>query len=93
MQGCIGDPSWWNNIPSEFVINRNYHCIWQSHSGMRFVLKEVKNNKAFMITKGTGKSFWTNLLDLRDTTRKVIDDKYEKRFIERANKFKEKQCQ
>jgi hypothetical protein len=31
---------------------------------MRFVLKEVKGDKARLITRNTKKSFWTNISDL-----------------------------
>lgn len=31
---------------------------------MRFVLKEVKGDKARLITRNTGRDFWTNVSDL-----------------------------
>jgi hypothetical protein len=87
MKGCKGEPSWWNNIPEEYFINLNYHCTWQSDSGMRFILKRVDGNRAFMTTKGTGKAFWTNLSDLRDTTRRRTDAEYEEYRNKRLSKI------
>jgi len=49
---------------SSIVIGCNYHTKWQKHSAMRFVLKEVKGDKARLITRSTGKDFWTNINDL-----------------------------
>lgn len=46
------------------VIGCNYHTTWQSHKAMRFVLKEIKNNKARLITTKTNKDFWCNIEDL-----------------------------
>ena len=31
---------------------------------MRFVLKEIKGDKARLITRNSGKDFWTNISDL-----------------------------
>jgi hypothetical protein len=46
------------------VIGCNYHTKWQKHKGMRFVLAEVKGDKARMYTRNTVKNFWTNVSDL-----------------------------
>jgi len=48
----------------EFKIGCNYHTKWQKHKAMRFVLKEIKGDKARLITRNTGKDFWTNTSDL-----------------------------
>lgn len=55
------------------VIGCNYHTTWQSHKSMRFVLKEIKGDKARLITRTTGRSFWTNISDLI-----FIETKYNK---------------
>lgn len=46
------------------IVGCNYHTKWQLHKSMRFVLKEVKGNKARLITRRTRKDFWTNIDDL-----------------------------
>lgn len=48
----------------KLVIGCNYHVTWQSHKAMRFVLKEVKGDRARLITRTTKKSFWVNVADL-----------------------------
>ena len=35
-----------NFSESSIIIGCNYHTKWQAHSGMRFVLKEIKGDKA-----------------------------------------------
>lgn len=45
-------------------IGCNYHTTWQKNKGMRFVLKEIKENKARLVTRNTNKDFWTNVSDL-----------------------------
>lgn len=50
-----------NNI---IQIGCNYHTKWQSHSGMRFVLVDVKGDKAKLMTRKSKKEFWTNISDL-----------------------------
>lgn len=45
-------------------IGCNYHTKWQKHSAMRFVLKEVKGDKARLVTRNSNKDFWTNVSDL-----------------------------
>lgn len=47
------------------VVGCNYHTSWQSHKAMRFVLVEVKEQRAKLKTRGTRKEFWTNVQDLR----------------------------
>lgn len=46
------------------VIGCNYHTTWQSVKSMRFVLVELKGDKARLQTRNTGKDFWTNTKDL-----------------------------
>ena len=45
-------------------IGCNYHTTWQSDHRMRFVLAEVKDDKARLQTRHTKKDFWTNIEDL-----------------------------
>lgn len=68
MKGCIGNPSWWNKMPSEYKINRCYHTTWQSHSGMRFILLSTYGENATLGTKYSNKTFKSKLNELRDTT-------------------------
>lgn len=49
---------------SLLVIGCNYHTTWQSHKSMRFVLTEIKGEKARLQTRNSRKDFWTNLDDL-----------------------------
>lgn len=46
------------------VIGCNYHTKWQSHPAMRFELVEVDGNRARLITRNSGKDFWTDVSDL-----------------------------
>ncbi len=46
------------------VIGCNYHTTWQKNRGMRFVLAEIKGDKARLKTRNTNKDFWTNISDL-----------------------------
>ena len=46
------------------VVGCNYHTKWQSNKAMRFVLKEIKGDKARLATRITNKDFWTNVTDL-----------------------------
>ena len=46
------------------VIGCNYHISWQSNKAMRFVLAEIKGDKARVTTRTTRKSFWVNVSDL-----------------------------
>ena len=65
-------PSWWDNIPDEFIINRSYHTTWQSFPGMRFKLIKVDGDRALLGTNGSTKTYWSRLSDLRDTQRNRI---------------------
>jgi hypothetical protein len=46
------------------VVGCNYHTTWQSDNQMRFVLSEIKGDKARLTTRRTNKDFWTNIKDL-----------------------------
>lgn len=46
------------------VIGCNYHTKWQKHPAMRFMLKEVKDDKAKLITRTTNREFWTDVSSL-----------------------------
>jgi len=48
----------------KLVIGCNYHTKWQSNSRMRFILKEIKGDKARLATRVSKKDFWTNVEDL-----------------------------
>ena len=48
----------------ELVIGCNYHTKWQSDSRMRFILKEIKGDKARLATRISKKDFWTDVSDL-----------------------------
>lgn len=45
-------------------IGCNYHTTWQLNKAMRFILVEMKDNKARLQTRNTKKDFWTNIEDL-----------------------------
>jgi hypothetical protein len=60
----------------------NYHTKWQKHKAMRFVLKEIKGDKARLITRNSGKDFWTNISDLI-----FIETGYNKSKAERLKKI------
>jgi len=49
---------------TRIVIGCNYHTTWQSDPRMRFVLDEVKGDRALLKTRRTRKMFWTNVKDL-----------------------------
>ena len=51
-------------MTNPIVIGCNYHTTWQSNKSMRFVLVEVYNDKARLITRASRKDFWTNVSDL-----------------------------
>jgi len=53
-----------NKIQENIVVGCNYHTTWQSDPRMRFVLVEVKDNKAKLKTRRTRKEFWTDVKDL-----------------------------
>lgn len=46
------------------VIGCNYHTTWQKYKSMRFVLVEVKGDKARLKTRTTNKDFWTDISSL-----------------------------
>lgn len=48
----------------KLVIGCNYHTTWQSNKSMRFVLVEIKGDRARLQTRNTKKDFWTNISDL-----------------------------
>ena len=56
----------------------NYHTKWQSNKSMRFVLKEIKGDKARLITRNSRKDFWTNISDLIFIKTKYNYSKYAK---------------
>ena len=58
-------------MENKIILGCNYHTKWQSNKAMRFVLKEVKGDKARLATRRSGKNFWTNISDLI-----FIDTKY-----------------
>lgn len=72
----------WDDNP--LIIGCNYHTKWQSHPAMRFVLKEVKGNKAVLYTRRTRKEFSTNIEDL-------IFIKSHTNIIKAKNKIEEKE--
>jgi len=49
---------------NKLVIGCNYHTTWQSHRNMRFILTELKGDKAKLKTRNTMREFWTNTSDL-----------------------------
>jgi len=49
---------------TRIVIGCNYHTTWQKVKSMRFVLAEVKGDKARLQTRNTKKDFWTDLSSL-----------------------------
>jgi len=67
------------------VIGCNYHTTWQKDKGMRFVLAEVKGEKARLQTRKTKRDFWTNTKDLI-----FIDTVYNKNKADKLlNKIKD----
>lgn len=58
----------------------NYHTTWQSNKAMRFVLLEVKGDKATLTTRTTRRTFQTNVKDLIFIQTKHNKNKFE-RFI------------
>ena len=70
------------NDPNIIQVGCNYHTKWLSNKAMRFVLKEIKGNQARLVTRTTGKNFWTNVNDLIFITTK--------HNIEKAEKLKQK---
>ena len=72
-----------NKTSNPIIIGCNYHTKWQAKKSMRFVLKEVKGDKARLVTMITKKDFWTDLKDLvfihsrhnSDKAQKILNDK------------------
>ena len=52
------------NKEQRVVVGCNYHTKWQRDKAMRFVLAEIKGDKARLQTRNTRKDFWTNISDL-----------------------------
>ena len=52
------------NNENPLIIGCNYHTTWQSNKAIRFVLGEIKGDKALLYTRNTKKKFWTNVSDL-----------------------------
>ena len=48
----------------KIVVGCYYLTTWQRNKSMRFVLAEIKGNKARLQTRRTKKDFWTNVNDL-----------------------------
>lgn len=44
-------------MDNPIIIGCNYHTTWQSHKAMRFVLAEIKGDKARLYTRRTKKIF------------------------------------
>lgn len=65
-------------MTDKLVIGCNYHTKWQKNKAMRFVLKEVKGNKARLVTRTTNRDFWTDISDLIFITSKHNISKAEK---------------
>jgi len=68
------------------VLGCNYHTTWQSHKQMRFVLDDIENDKASLITRTSHKRFTTDVNDLifiatAHNTRKAKDLLGSVRFV------------
>lgn len=63
------------------VIGCNYHTRWQANKAMRFVLKDVKGNRARLITRRTKKDFWTDIKDLIYIDSQANRIKYKQKLI------------
>lgn len=66
----------------KLVIGCNYHTTWAKSKAMRFVLKEINGDKARLITRTSGKDFWTDVKDLV-----FIESKYNKEKAKRLGKL------
>lgn len=66
---------------TQLIVGCNYHTTWQKVKAMRFVLKEVKGNKAVLTTRTTNRTFETNVSDLI-----FIESKYNKEKAKRLTK-------
>ena len=49
---------------TKIQIGCNYQTTWQKNKSIRFVLAEIKGNKARLITRKTNKDFWTDISTL-----------------------------
>lgn len=49
---------------NSIVVGCNYHTSWQNNRAMRFVLVEIKGDKARLKTRNTRKDFWTDVDNL-----------------------------
>ena len=67
------------------IIGCNYHTTWQSKPGMRFILSEVKGDRARLMTRHTRKNFWTDKSDLIFIMSSHNISKANKYFKERSN--------
>ena len=67
-------------MENKLIVGCNYHTIWQSHPAMRFVLVELKGDKARLKTRTSRKDFWTNIKDLI-----FIDTDYNKNKAKRLS--------
>lgn len=68
------------------VVGCNYHTTWQSNRAMRFILREIKGDRARLVTRNSKKNFWTNVNTLRfirtrynfEKAEKLLKEQYEK---------------
>ena len=67
-------------MEQQLVIGCNVHTVWQSHPAMRFVLVEIKGDKARLKTRASKKDFWTDVKDLI-----FINTPYNKNKAKRLN--------
>lgn len=51
-------------MDDQIQIGCNYHTTWQSDKSMRFILVEIKGDKARLQTRKSKRDFWTNVSDL-----------------------------
>ena len=58
-------------MENKLIIDCNYHTTQQSHSAMRFVLVEVKGDKARLKTRASKKDFWTDVKDLTSNATQI----------------------
>lgn len=65
-------------MTDKLIIGCNYHTKWQKNKAMRFVLKEVKGDRARLMTRTTNRDFWTDVSDLIFITSKHNIDKAKK---------------
>jgi len=52
------------SLENQIVVGCNYHTKWQSDHRMRFILVEIKGDRARLMTRTTKKDFWTDVKDL-----------------------------